>query len=483
MPESKKIKNPEVTNNEKISLAIKRFSGSLADLREFTELVEGLIKTHKLKELETAVTRYEGLGEALSSFDSKLMSDLGAIERQEDGGEQKKTLKFEVVDHSDGVKIFKAAGSRDELKEFDKSIGAVFKTESSVQQLHRSSLISLVSMAETFLSQLLHLFFEKHPSALNVKDKQFSFEELSNFSSLDDARAYLVSWRIENLLRGSYEDWIDYFRTQMKLELAVTTKHYDQLVENFQRRNLFVHNDGVVNKIYLSKIHKSLAKPELLNKRLSVSKEYLFAAIDRFEASFLQLAFELWTKCDKSEESRPGIIINSSYDALQHRRWMLATELAGIVEADKAATESDKLMAKVNSWIARKKIGAEATLRDEIQSFDVSAKNDLFKLAKHCLLDEHELALAMAKQLEKSQMLGLKELTEWPLFEDLRATKSMAHWMAKIKVAATATPKSKIAIAEPAKKKVGSVRKVKTSTPAAKKAKVTRVAVKRSKTE
>ncbi|MCA2918247.1 MAG: hypothetical protein IM318_11310 [Microcystis sp. M017S1] len=423
------------TLEDRFESAIFRFSASLSDLREFSELVESLIKTHKLKELEKALTRYEGLGDALCHFDSDLKTDISSIQNActDESMLPNASLKFEVGENDKGKKVLRAAGSKEELKEFDKSIGTILKTENSVQHLHRSSLISLVSLVESFLSQLLHMFFQKHPSALNAKEKQFTFEELSNFSSLYDARSYLVSWKIENLLRGSYEDWIEYFRTQVKLELSVTTRHQERLVENFQRRNLFVHNGGVVNKIYLSKVAKSITKPEMLNKKLGVSKDYLFSAIDRFESSFLQLAFELWAKCEKNSKKRPSLIVHSTYDALQNKRWHVATELAEIVEKDKAASEINILMAKVNSWIARKKFDDKDKIFEEVNGFDVSAKDDLFKLAKHCLLDEIESGLSLAKRLEKAKQLSVSNLNEWPLFEDLRATPQMKAWLAQIK--------------------------------------------------
>lgn len=437
MTTSKNTAVTTVSAEEKFASAILRFSASLSDLREFSELVESLIKKHKLRELETALARYDGLGDALCHFDTSLKPDIASIQNacDDDVTPPSASLKFEVNEGGDG-KVLRAAGNREDLKAFDKSIGAILKTDNSVQHLHRSSLISLVSLVESFLSQLLHVFFNKYPAAINAKEKQFTFEELTNFSSLDDARAYLVGWKIENLLRGSYEDWIEYFRTQLKLELNVITRHNEHLVENFQRRNLFVHNDGVVNKIYLSKVPKALSKPEMLNKKLGVSKTYLFSAIDRFESSFLQLAFELWAKCEKSSEKRPGIIVHSTYDALQNKRWRVATEIAEIVEKDKAASEVDLLMARINSWIARKNFDHKDKVLEEVKLFDVSAKDDLFKLAKHCLLNETTSALALAKRLEKAKQITIGNLSEWPLFEELRSTPEMTVWLDQLKLKA-----------------------------------------------
>lgn len=432
------LKKDETSNaklEDKFSSAILRFSASLSDLREFSELVESLIKKHKLRELETALARYDGLGEVLCTFDTTLKSEISSIQRSCSDGTapSNASLNFEVKDGGKEGKVLRVAGNREALKEFHKSIGAILKTDNSVQHLHRSSLISLVSLVESFLSQLLHAFFHKHPSALNANEKQFTFEELSRFSDLNDARAYLVSWKIENLLRGSYEDWIEYFKKQMKLDLTIAAKHHEYLVESFQRRNLFVHNDGVVNKIYLLKVSKSLSESEMLNKKLGVSKSYLFSAIDRFESSFLQLAFELWAKCEKTSEKRPQIIIHSVYDALQNKRWHVATELAEVVEKDKAATEIDILMAKINSWIARKYFEDKNKVLEEVKAFDVSAKDDLFKLAKYCLLDETESALAFAKRLEKAKQITFLHLKEWPLFEDLRSTPEMKSWLDQLK--------------------------------------------------
>lgn len=435
MTTSKQNETSDFSLEDKFTSAIIRFSASLSDLREFSELVESLIKKHKLKELEAALARYDGLGEALCHFDSKLRSDITSIQNigVDEAISPIASLKFKVEEDDKGKKILRAAGNREDLKEFDKSFNTILKTENSVQHLQRSSLISLVSLVESFLSQLLHTFFKKHPAALNAKEKQFTFEELSNFSSLDDARDYLVSCKIENLLRGSYEDWIEYFRNQLKLELSVTTRHHDYLVETFQRRNLFVHNDGIVNKIYLSKVAKSLTKPEILNKKLAVNKTYLFSAIDRFESSFLQLAFELWAKCEKNSAKRPGLIVHSTYDALQNKRWSVATELAEIVEKDKAASEADILMAKINSWIARKNFDDKNKVISEVNGFDVSAKDDLFKLAKHCLLDETAPAITIAKRLEKAKQLKLSDLSEWPLFEELRTHPEMKDWLTLLK--------------------------------------------------
>lgn len=412
--------------------AARGFSSALADLREFSVLVESLIDEHRLKELEQAVRKYQGLGDALCEIEKRLRTDIEslAIDNTKPNTDVQDSVVIEVGDE-DGRKVMRVRGHRREMKEFDRSIKAILRSGSSVNHLHRSSLISLVSAVESFVSTLLHQFYSTHPAALNIKEKQFTFDELSRFETMDDARSYIVSWKVENLLRGSLEDWFEFFSKNLKLKLSVASRRMDALVEIFQRRNLFVHNEGVVNNIYLSKVKNGKEKGHLLNKRIGVTKKYLFAAIDEIESSFLDVAYEIWARCEKSNELRPHLIVATSYDALLQRRWDVAKDVASLVVADPASSELPILMAKVNSWIARLRLGDQAAI-GEIEKFDVSAKGDVFRLAKCCLLEQNEKALALAKDLFGQNKIEFESLSEWPLFEPQRETSEFQRWLSEI---------------------------------------------------
>jgi hypothetical protein len=63
----------------------------------------------------------------------------------------------------------------------------------------------------------LHHYFGLHPEAIGTKEKLFSFEDLNKFGSVDEAREYYVSSKIEDLLRGSLADWFNFARSTIKL--------------------------------------------------------------------------------------------------------------------------------------------------------------------------------------------------------------------------------------------------------------------------
>src|SRR5690606_3327362 len=120
--------------------------------------------------------------------------------------------------------------------------------------LYKNSLISLLSSVEWFFSQILHFHYDKFPDSAGIKKKTLTLEDLKNFNNLRDAELYLIDDKIETILRGSFKDWIEVLRQELKLNLGYLDSIEDELIEVYQRRNVLVHNGGVVNSIYISKV-------------------------------------------------------------------------------------------------------------------------------------------------------------------------------------------------------------------------------------
>ena len=68
----------------------------------------------------------------------------------------------------------------------------------------------------------------------------------------------MIEQRVEDVLRGSFEEWISFLKNQFKLEMGYIEKWQHKLVEIIQRRNLLVHNGGNINSIYRRKVAPEL---------------------------------------------------------------------------------------------------------------------------------------------------------------------------------------------------------------------------------
>lgn len=417
---SESLETTRSQHSERMNAAMRRFSEGLNELREFSELAQALLNKHKLEELESSILRYQGLAEALGAIDKRLESDIKYIATPEGEGTER-DISFEISERDTGRKFFRVHGSRTSIREFDERIKTIFSADKSIRQIQNSSLISLVSTAESFISSILHIFYEAHPKALNAKDKQFTYDELSSFKTIEDAKLSVVSWRIENLLRGSVEEWIDFFEKQLKLKIPNARINIRPVVEIFQRRNLLVHNDGVINNIYISKTgaHDSALR---LGKKLTVSKKYLGLAIDKLELVFLEIAYQLWMKVDSQEPSRGEVLVVASYDSILKERFEFGIDISRIIDEDKHARESEKLMCQVNRWLCMRGLGLQEAVLAEVQAFDFSAKGDLFKLAKACLLGDHEDTARRVRALLSASTFSPDEFNDWPLFAEFRSS-------------------------------------------------------------
>jgi hypothetical protein len=120
----------------------------------------------------------------------------------------------------------------------------------------RNALVQLVSSAEWLMSDLLHQQFKRHPYSGISKDAMraatYSLEDLKHFNSFEDILEDRINSRVEQLMRDSMENLLGF--VQSKFKIKVSSNELPLILETFQRRNIVVHNQGIVNKIYLAKV-------------------------------------------------------------------------------------------------------------------------------------------------------------------------------------------------------------------------------------
>lgn len=243
------VKPADVGSNSLGSI-IQDFARSLDALREFVDLIEPFLK-ERVKEVgKKHRTGLLPLMVALNKLEPHKVTQ--AESSREDFLENKvKELFGENL--TINVKGTGAKGTIDikvtgtAASKVEQAIKAFHKAARHPTLLHRSSLISLVSIGESFLSQILHHYFDKFPGAIGATEKFFSLEQLKSFNSIDDAKICLIDAKVEEIMRDSFEDYIKFLRERIKLSLGYLDKCIPQLIEIYQRRNILVHNGGRVN--------------------------------------------------------------------------------------------------------------------------------------------------------------------------------------------------------------------------------------------
>jgi hypothetical protein len=400
------------------SSLLNKFSNNLDTLRDFVDLVSPILEKAHLEEIKNNPSAFIPLILAMNALEPELFDlDSSFAETIESKFDGKIDLQIKDEENKKTVNI-KLEGSGKEI--FYSSLEKFAKRYNQKGLLYQNALISLVSAVEWFLSQLLHQYFEMHPEAAGIRDRSLTLSELQSIGTIDEAKSYLIDLRIEEVLRGSFSDWVNFLKTQLKLSMGYLSDDENYLIEICQRRNLLVHNGGIVNKIYLAKVSDSMRQKLEIGKPISVSQEYLDESITRFERFFFLACLELWKKLLPHDGERARILNDLTYKNLCNERWKIAESLSYFLMQDKQLPEIDRLVGQINYWQSLKWQNIFEGIRKDVETADFSAKDERFLLAKAALLDDEKLFFELLPVALKTDKLNENDLRSWPLFQKIR---------------------------------------------------------------
>ena len=412
------------------------FNENLIGLRDFVELIDPFL-TEKIEEhnqhiqpiiLSAMLKEVLSNGEEIDDKDKEKFIEFQEKIAKELDEKYKEIpeVKFEKKDE-DGEKgvAIKISNSNSEVS---KHLENVKKNTKHIEQLYTNSLISALSSVEWFFSQLLHFFYDKHPESAGVQKRTMTLTELKSFGSIEDAEKYLIDIKIDEILRGNFESWINLLKSELSLGLGYLTDIMDELVEVYQRRNLFVHNGGTVNSIYLSKVDENQRKGVLLNDKLIVDKEYLYNAICKLQKAFILIGAELWKKLNPDDTNRGEILGDIVYENLLHSRWDICEGLCYFSLKDAQIHPIDKVIAQINYWLCKKETGEYKSIEKDINKADFSDKKEIFQLGLFALRGETEKILEILPVVLETNQTNIERLEEFPILREFRETEEYENF-------------------------------------------------------
>ena len=154
----------------------------------------------------------------------------------------------------------------------------IFETR-SVMFIRDMSLVYLVAEYESFLQHTLCVLFELRPEAMISTHRSFTVEELIKCNDVQEVRETIYRREAESVIREDIEEVRKHFKDRLSVDLAGFT-NWKQFSERFYRRNILVHNSGVVNEIYRKKTGFRRK-----TSRMTVSQTYLTESIRLFDES------------------------------------------------------------------------------------------------------------------------------------------------------------------------------------------------------
>lgn len=289
----------------------------------------------------------------------------------------------------------------------------------------RNFLISYVSEFDYFLGSLIRNIYQLRPDLIN-KNIQYTLEDILSFASIEELKIETVEKEIESLLRSSHTEQFKTLESKIKTDLR-KIDIWPDFIELTERRNLFVHADGIVSSQYI-KVCKTagLTFPEEdIGKKLHADLAYLNQAFYVMYEIILKLGFTLWRiyfeKDEREFAHSDSYLIHVVFELLCKEEYKLAIKIGEfLVKQHRHSNDKRKRMLAINLCLAYKYSGEIEKCNRVLDSYDWSSVQTLFQLAISCINDEHARSCELIEKLVNDQELNEIALHEWPLFKVLR---------------------------------------------------------------
>jgi hypothetical protein len=294
----------------------------------------------------------------------------------------------------------------------------------AVTLVPRSILVSLHSQFDAFVGNILRIVFSIKTELLNPSKREITFADLIQLGSIEEARNSIVNKEIECLLRKSRKEQFEW----MEERFGTSFTKFDSwptFIETSQRRNLYVHTDGIVSGQYLVECGKSncridpnVKEGDVLNVTPHYFKEASFCILE----VGVKLGHVLWRRYAPDQLEQSNKSLNwLCYELIERGDLDIAIILLKFaVDLPGRSSEASKLTFVINLAQAYKWHGKVDECEKVLNSRDWSAVGDNFKLAEAVLRDDWERAIQTMYRIGCEGDIEKIEYRDWPLFQQLR---------------------------------------------------------------
>jgi len=302
------------------------------------------------------------------------------------------------------------------------------RAKTVLEVLPRNFVVSYVSEYDSYLGQLITQILKFKPEIIDSKDKNISLSDLVSLGSVEAAREQIIAKEVESLLRSSHSEQFSWIEKTFSIPLTKGLDSWATFIELTERRNLFVHCDGVVSDQYIKvcKNHKVKVEDVSLGDTLNADKKYIKQSYETLYEIGLKLSQVLWRKLSpsdlsKAEESLSHFI----YELLIEEHYKLAINLLDFscCTLKKWNSEGDRLVYVVNRALAYKFSGNNEECQKILSSQDWSASGDNYNLCVAVLRDDFERAKKLMVRIGNSGSISEPDYIEWPCFKVFRESK------------------------------------------------------------
>ena len=273
-------------------------------------------------------------------------------------------------------------------------------------------LIRLESFFQNYFEWLVKKYPEKY-----LQDKSIKYTEILKYD-FDGVKQQLTREASDAIVSQPLREWIKNIRAH-KYKLDSLNPYFDELNEMYYRRNIIVHNNSEVNRMYLSNVKECSAA---LGTRLITDKAYIMNAYSTSMIIVYGLLYATLKSNPDDIARYLSFLFTAGFNHMLEGDWKIGKFIFSTLSQDERQKEIDIVFSQINFWICRKNSGEFKDIKGEIEQVDYSAMNASVKMAKEMLLNNYDLGTAFLEEAIKAGQLTPDVVETWPIFIQYRKT-------------------------------------------------------------
>ena len=330
----------------------------------------------------------------------------------------------------------------EKLRNFKKIEKKKKRAEKAFQLIPPTYIVSAVSMFDSFLAGLIRCIYSLKPELLRESEIPFLYRDLVNYDSIKEVKKTIVDTTIEILFRESHTAQIVWIEKAIGINTLRKFAGWPKYIELTERRNLFVHSDGVVSSQYISECQKAGYNVDntSVGSRLSADKMYFAQSYNLLYEMAIMLTQILINKLylgqySEDTSERDNILITCVFDLIVDKQYEIAINVSTFACESKSfkRNHKDKTFIELNLAQAYKWSGNSAKCKNLLDSMDDSIMINDLKIPKLTLEDNFAAVYPLMVSVgDRSEILKKESYRDWPIFKEIRKEREFADTFMKI---------------------------------------------------
>ena len=315
----------------------------------------------------------------------------------------------------------------DKIKEFVNLVDKVTTSHLAYNLMPINFVVSFVSQYDAYLGGLIRAMFISKPEILNTSDRNILFSDLIKFKSIDEAQEFIVDKQVESILRESHISQFKWLESKLDISLRKDLPNFNKFIEITERRNLFVHCNGIVSRQYMEICRDNNVngiENIKLGQKLNADPEYFHECYQVMVEIGVKLGQVIWRKLIPNELSDADYQLNQvCFNLLRKGQYKLSTNLLIFATEilKKHSSNEYFCMLTINKALGYYLSNQKDLCNKVLNKHDWSATSDKFKLAIEVLNEDYKKAIKIMTTIgSTSKEISQDAYREWPLFKEFR---------------------------------------------------------------